>query len=297
MRWSILLAILLVSGCASIPTMKPEGEKCTHDIVDVKTLIEKAIPYTCVEEAQEIRLPTHYELVVLPPAETMPVVAVYQFQDKTGQRKRRDGIADFSTATTQAGTELLIDALKTAGDGTWFRVVERAGIDNLVRERQIVRSARDEHKKQNPDDEEIKQGIQPLLFAGILLEGGIIGYDSNIETGGRGARYFGIGKQHQYRRDEVTVSLRGISTLTGEILLNVQTKKTILSYGKGYDVFRFMDLDTRLVEIEDGVTENESVTFATRAAIEAAVVALIKQGDERGFWKLQKLGENDEKDT
>ena len=299
MKWSVLLALLLVSGCASIPTMKPEGEKCVHDIVDVKTLIEKAIPYTCVEEAKEIRLPTHYELLVLPPAETMPVVAVYQFADLTGQRKRRDGIADFSTAVTQAGTEILIDALKTAGGGTWFRVVERNGIDNLVRERQIVRSARDEHKKQNPDDEEIKQGIQPLLFAGIILEGGIVGYDSNIETGGRGARYFGIGKQHQYRRDEVVVSIRGISTLTGEILLNVQAKKTILSYGKGYDVFRFVDLDTRLVEIEDGVAENESVTFATRAAIEAAVVALIKQGDERGFWVLQKqhLGDTDEKDT
>ena len=299
MKWGILLTFLLVSGCASIPTMKPEGEKCTHDIVDVKTLIEKAIPFTCIEEEKEIRLPTHYELLVLPPAETMPVVAVYNFVDKTGQRKRRDGIADFSTAVTQAGTELLIDALKTAGGGTWFRVVERNGIDNLVRERQIVRSARDEHKKQNPDDEEIKEGIQPLLFAGIILEGGIVGYDSNIETGGRGARYFGIGKSHQYRRDEVTVSLRGISTLTGEILLNVQARKTILSYGKGYDVFRFVDMDTRLVEIEDGVTENESVTFATRAAIEAAVVALIKQGDERGFWVLQKqhLGENDEKDT
>ena len=297
MKWGVLLTFLLVSGCASIPTMAPEGNKCTHDIVDVKTLIEKAIPFTCVEEAKEIRLPTHYELLVLPPAETMPVVAVYNFIDKTGQRKRRDGIADFSTAVTQAGTELLIDALKTAGGGTWFRVVERNGIDNLVRERQIVRSARDEHKRQNPDDEEIKEGIQPLLFAGILLEGGIIGYDSNIETGGRGARYFGIGKQHQYRRDEVTVSIRGISTLTGEILLNVQAKKTILSYGAGYDVFRFVDTDTRLVEIEDGVTENESVTFATRAAIEAAGVSLIKQGDERGFWVLQKQGENDEKDT
>ena len=296
MRWGVLVLLLLVSSCASIPIMKPEGQKCVHDIVDVKTLIERAIPYTCIEEAKEIRLPTHYELLVLPPAKTMPVVAVYQFLDKTGQRKRRDGIADFSTAVTQAGTEILIDALKTAGGGTWFRVVERSGIDNLVRERQIVRSAREEHKNQNPDDKEIKQGIQPLLFAGIILEGGIVGYDSNIETGGRGARYFGIGKSQQYRRDEVTVSIRGISTLTGEILLNVQAKKTILSYGKGYDVFRFVDLDTRLVEIEDGVTENESVTFATRAAIEAAVVALIKQGDERGFWVLQKqhLGENDE---
>jgi curli biogenesis system outer membrane secretion channel CsgG len=129
--------------------MKPEGQKCIHPIVDIKTLIERAIPYTCIEEAKEIRLPTHYELLVLPPAKTMPVVAVYQFLDKTGQRKRRDGIADFSTAVTQAGTEILIDALKTAGGGTWFRVVERSGIDNLVRERQIVRSARDEHKKQN----------------------------------------------------------------------------------------------------------------------------------------------------
>ncbi len=294
MRWGVLVLLLLVSSCASIPIMKPEGQKCVHDIVDVKTLIERAIPYTCIEEAKEIRLPTHYELLVLPPAKTMPVVAVYQFLDKTGQRKRRDGIADFSTAVTQAGTEILIDALKTAGGGTWFRVVERSGIDNLVRERQIVRSAREEHKNQNPDDKEIKQGIQPLLFAGIILEGAIVGYDSNIETGGRGARYFGIGKSHQYRRDEVIVSIRGISTLTGEILLNVQAKKTILSYGKGYDVFRFVDLDTRLVEIEDGVTENESVTFATRAAIEAAVVALIKQGDERGFWVLQKQGENDE---
>ncbi len=294
MRWGVLVLLLLVSSCASIPIMKPEGQKCVHDIVDIKTLIERAIPYTCIEEAKEIRLPTHYELLVLPPAKTMPVVAVYQFLDKTGQRKRRDGIADFSTAVTQAGTEILIDALKTAGGGTWFRVVERSGIDNLVRERQIVRSAREEHKNQNPDDKEIKQGIQPLLFAGIILEGAIVGYDSNIETGGRGARYFGIGKSHQYRRDEVIVSIRGISTLTGEILLNVQAKKTILSYGKGYDVFRFVDLDTRLVEIEDGVTENESVTFATRAAIEAAVVALIKQGDERGFWVLQKQGENDE---
>ena len=86
----------------------------------------------------------------------------------------------------------------------------------------------------------------------------------------------------------VTVSLRGISTLTGEVLLNVQSKKTILSVGSGFDVFKFVDMDTQLVEIEDGVAENESVTVATRAAIEAAVVAFILKGDERGYWKIQK---------
>jgi curli production assembly/transport component CsgG len=182
---------------------------------------------------------------------------------------------------------MLIDALKTAANGRWFRVVERQGIDNLVRERQIVRSTREEH------DED--KGIQPLLFAGIVLEGGIIGYDTNIETGGRGGRYLGIGRTTRYRRDVVTVSLRGISTLTGEVLLNVQTKKTILSYGEGLDVFRFIDLDTELIEFEDGVAKNEGVTVATRAAIEAAVVALIKQGDKRGWWKLAE-GDNNEND-
>ncbi len=133
-----------------------------------------------------------------------------------------------------------------------------------------------------------------MLFAGILLEGGIIGFDTNMESGGRGARYLGVGRTVSYRRDVVTVSLRGISTLTGEVLLNVQTKKTILSVGAGFDVFKFIDMDTELVEYEDGVAENESVTVATRAAIEAAVLALIKQGDKRGYWEIQeRKGENE----
>tara|TARA_R100001443_G_scaffold100995_2_gene108572 strand:+ start:1941 stop:2720 length:780 start_codon:yes stop_codon:yes gene_type:complete len=240
----------------------------------------------CREPAIEVKLPTHVQLKKIPPAKDKIVVAVYEFQDLTGQRKSKDNIASFSTAVTQGGTEMLIDALKTAGGNTWFRVVERAGIDNLVRERQIIRSTREEH------DED--KGIQPLLFAGIIIEGGIIGYDSNIESGGRGARYLGIGRTSKYRRDAVTVSLRGVSTLTGEVLLNVQAKKTIFSYGTGFDVFKFVDMDTELVEYEDGVARNESVTYATRAAIEAAVVALIEQGDARGFWTIQRSGENSE---
>lgn len=281
------LLLILLSGCASVPTMREfENNNCNNEVKDVVTLIDRAIPYTCVEEAEIVQLPTYQQLLDFPPAVNKPIVAVYNFQDLTGQRKRRDNLADFSTAVTQGGTELLIDALKTAGGGTWFRVVERHGIDNLVRERQIIRSTREEH------DED--KGLQPLLFAGILLEGGIIGFDTNMESGGRGARYLGVGRTVSYRRDVVTVSLRGISTLTGEVLLNVQTKKTILSVGAGFDVFKFIDMDTELVEYEDGVAENESVTVATRAAIEAAVLALIKQGDKRGYWEIQeRKGENE----
>jgi len=271
-----LIGVLFLSGCASVAI--PGDEMCRTDFLE------------CVEEPKKVDLPTYRKLRYLPPAEAMPVVAVYQFSDGTGQRKSQDGVASFSTAVTQDAKSLLIDALKAAGSGenpkgTWFRVVERGlGLDNLVRERQIVRSTRSETAKQAGLDE--FQELQPMLFAGMILEGGIIGYDTNIETGGTGARYLGIGTTNQYRRDSIVISLRAVSTLSGEVILNVQTSKTVLSSGQAGDVFRFLDMDTRLLELESGMTQNESVTYAVRSAIEAAVLELIKQGDERGYWKI-----------
>ena len=280
--YSSLIATLLfstiMSGCASmsLPNNALTGEWCYDNVME------------CVEEPKQVELPTYERLRQLPPAEVMPVVAVYQFSDLTGQRKQKDNIALFSTAVTQGAKALLIDALKAAGagetaNGTWFRVVERGvGLDNLVRERQIIRSTRDDYAKAGKES----QKLQPMLFAGILLEGGIVGYDSNIETGGNGARYLGIGGSAQYRRDSIIVSLRAVSTLTGEVILNVQTYKTILSVGMGGDVFRFLDMDTKLLELETGITSNESVTWAVRSATEAAVLALIEQGDGRGYWTI-----------
>ena len=288
----LLLTLVLVSSCAQIPrySENPQdcnkdtwGEQYNHDIWNYAKAagrtFERAVPFICKEFPEVIKLPSYLKLLELPPAERMPVVAVYNFQDKTGQRKSREGIADFSTAVTQGATEMLIDALKSAGQGKWFRVVERQGIDNLVRERQIIRSARQEFQTE-------EQGVGPLLFAGMILEGGIIGFDTNIQTGGRGARYLGIGASRQYRQDQVTVSLRAVSVHSGEVLLNVQTRKTILSYGKGGDVFRFIEDGTELVEYESGSTLNESVTYATRTAIEAAVLELVNQGHDRDYWKI-----------
>lgn len=270
---------ILGSGCASLslPTDVVKDEWCQPNFME------------CIEDPVQVELPTYQKLRQLPPADVMPVVAVYAFSDLTGQRKQKDNIALFSTAVTQGAKPLLIDALKAAGagdtgNGTWFRVVERGlGLDHLVRERQIVRSTREDHAK--GADGKV-QKLDPMLFAGMILEGGVIGYDSNVETGGNGARYLGIGGSAQYRRDSVVVSLRAVSTLTGEVLLNVQTYKTILSVGMGGDVFRFLDMDTKLLELETGVTQNESVTWAVRSAIEAATLAMIEQGDERGFWKI-----------
>ena len=289
-----LLAILL-SGCASVPQWSEGPGNCAYETgkyeegwqKDIVTGVAKSVTrnYICIENPEVVKLPSYLELLQLPPAKEMPIVTVYNFTDKTGQRKAREGIADFSTAVTQGGVEMVIDALKTAGNGTWFRVVERNGIDHLVRERQIIRSARTDMANKTGQDD---KGIQPLLFAGIIIEGGIIGYDTNIKSGGRGARTLGIGYSKRYRQDVVTVSMRAVSVLTGEILLNVQTRKTILSYGSGGDVFRFIEQGTQLVEFEDGVGNNESVTYAVRTAVEAAVLELIYQGQDRGYWVIEE---------
>ena len=211
-----------------------------------------------------------------------PIVAVYPsaFTDQTGQRKSNSEFALFSTAVTQAPHTLLIRALKHASGGQFFRVVERVGLDNLTKERQLIRSARETFAKK---DEE-KKNVPPLLFAGVLLEGAVIAYDSNLTSGGVGARYLGIGTSIMYREDNITVSLRMVSVATGEILIEVLSQKTIFSYGKSEDVFKFIEMGTELVEIELGNSRNESTTIALMKAIEGAVLELINIGYDRSFW-------------
>jgi len=219
-----------------------------------------------------------HQLLNLPPPNTKAVVAVYNFSDKTGQRKTIDNIASFSTAVTQGGDDILIEALRDAGRGNWFAVVERSGLDGLTRERQLIKNTRDMYEGEGANR------LKPLLYAGLILEGGLIGYDTNVRTGGAGARTLGIGMKHQYREDKVTVVLRAILVQTGEVLLNVTATKTILSTGGGTDFFKFYELGTQLVEAESGSTENEAGTHAVRAAIEAAVYGLVIQGLERQVW-------------
>jgi len=221
-------------------------------------------------------------LQTLSAPERQAVVAVYDFPDLTGQRKDKDGIASISTAVTQGGTPLLISALKEAGGGTWFRVVERNRVDDLAKERQIVRQTRDEYQGDGANK------LEPMLFAGLIIQGGIIGYDANIQSGGIGARYLGIGGTAVYRKDQVVVSLRGVSTNTGEVILNVQVSKTVLSVGKDLSLFKFVDVGTKLVEAEAGMTENEANTMAVKMAIEEAVLQLIEQGVQKGYFKYKE---------
>ena len=277
----ILLLILLLSGCATVG-LDSEHVDCWEGVI-------------CQQGPMIVPTSTE-QLLNLPTPNQKSVVAVYNFSDETGQRKARDTMSSYSTAVTQGAVHILVEAHRDAGRGNWFVVVERSGLDALTKERQLVRNTFESYNK----DKDGRTILKPLLYAGMILEGGIVGYDTNLRTGGNGARYLGIGMKNQYREDRVTVVLRAVLVQTGEVLLNVTATKTILSTAKGGDVFKFYEMGTELVEIESGSTDNEPVTLAVRAAIEAPVYGLVMKGQDKEVWDYDYATlreKNNEEDT
>jgi curli biogenesis system outer membrane secretion channel CsgG len=214
----------------------------------------------------------------LPKPKEPVVVGVYKFRDQTGQYKPQENGSSFSTAVTQGATSILIKALE---DSKWFIPIERENIGNLLQERNLIRATRQEYiKNANPNEPQ----LTPLLYAGVLLEGGIVSYDSNIITGGFGARYFGAGASVKYRQDRVTIYLRMISTSNGKILKSVYISKTILSQAIDESLFRYVNFK-RLLEVETGYTTNEPVHMAVTEAIEKAVESLVLEGIKDNVWE------------
>ncbi len=205
-------------------------------------------------------------------------VAVYNFRDLTGQRKSSQNIASLSSAVTQGADAYLVKSLQEVGNGRWFKVLERGGLDNLIKERQLIRQMRELYQGDKA------QPLPPMMFAGIILEGGIIGYDSNTMSGGSGARLLGIGASTQYQQDEVTVSLRAVSVATGEVLVVVNSNKKVYSFMDKLGILRFYDAGTKSLELETGSATNESMNKAVQLAIHAAVIELIQDGARKGHW-------------
>jgi curli production assembly/transport component CsgG len=273
----IIIALLLLSGCAGLQ----------------KTGIVEYKPEVAANKMQK-------EFDTIPPPMGRRVtVAVYSFQDKTGQRKPTPGIASLSTAVTQGAEVFLIKALQDVGQGNWFEVVERANIDNLVKERTIIKQMREAYEGREA------KPLMPLAFAGIIMEGGIIGYDTGTESGGAAYRFLGIGPSTQYSKDTVTVSLRAISVNTGRVLAAITVTKIVYSTADSVAVLKYVDnkniaagifgnaenvasLTGSMFEAETGLTINEPGTLAVKATVESAVVELIKEGEKKGVWDYKK---------
>jgi len=220
-------------------------------------------------------------LLDLPKAQEKIVVAVYKFRDQTGQYKASETGANWSTAVTQGATTILIRALEESG---WFIPIERENMANLLNERKIIRTSRAQYEGGDQNNESL---LPPLLFAGVILEGGIISYESNILTGGAGIRYFGADASGQYREDRVSIYIRAVSSANGKVLKTVYTTKSILSQEVSIGLFRYVK-SKRLLEAETGFTYNEPSEICVTEAIEKAVESLIIEGVQERLWNLKE---------
>ncbi|PLC49540.1 curli production assembly/transport protein CsgG [Pollutimonas subterranea] len=244
-----------------------------------------AVPSTPVQVTTAAQLtpptPTSHDLRNLPPPKGKVVVAVYGFRDQTGQYKPSPD-SSFSTSVTQGAASMLVKALRESG---WFTPVERESLQELLTERRIVRALDGSQAKDAPEIY-----IPALVPASILIDGGIISYESNVRSGGLGAKFLGVGLSTQYRMDQVTIGLRSVDIRTGQVLQTVSTTKTIFSYEVRPSVYKFVNFKD-LLEIEGGVTTNEPAQLCVKEAIEAAVVHLTVQGLKDRNWVLKN--END----
>jgi curli production assembly/transport component CsgG len=252
---ALIILALLLTGCAAL-----EYERGVRDPIALT--------------------PRESLMAKLPALDGPPItIAVYGFRDLTGQMKPSDKLALFSKAVTQGAEVFLIKSLQDSKG--WFKVVERVGLDNLIKERQLIRNQREVYEGKDA------KPLKPMTVAGVMIEGGIIGYDSNIRSGGQGARFLGLGTSQQYRVDEVVISLRLISVNSGEVLLSTAVSKTIFSTSHNVGVLKFVDQGTQSLEMENGAALNEPTTYAVRIAIEQAVYEMILEGKRRGMWSFK----------
>lgn len=255
------LLALGLGGCASY--VPPTSPMTALPIYQQKTTSEKMLA----------ELPT--------PEHPIPV-AVYGFADLTGQFKLTTTGQTLSRAVSQGGGSMLIRSLEAAGQRKWFTVIEREQLKDLLNERQIIREMRNQYlgeKNVNP------QALPALLFAGVILEGGIVSYDTNTFTGGIGATLLGIGGTAKYQQDTATVYLRAVSVKTGEVLASVTTSKTVTAYALDANVFKYITSD-ELLETENGYTTNEPTQIVLQQAINKAVYGLIMEGVDLKLWNF-----------
>lgn len=258
---TIALLLTTLAGCS---VLRPFGD------VSIKDQPKESV--TIMKEIDTLPAPTGPKISV----------AVYGFKDLTGQRKNSNTLSLFSTAVTQGAESYLIKSLQEAGNRQWFTVVERVNLDNLLKERQMIKQTREIYEGTNA------KPLPPLTLAGVILEGGIIDYNSNVQTGGTGVAIFGIGPYTQYTQDQVVISMRLISVQTGEILTSVTIEKNLLSTHDGATAMKFYDQGTKTFEFDSSQTFNEPGNYALRSAIEQGIVELVKKGDKLGLWKFKQ---------
>ena len=259
-RFFTCVSLISLSGCASL---KPQpGNDGLHSRATVPEITQ-----------------TRIDLESLPRPRGILRAAVYSFRDYSGQYKPQPSNG-LSTAVTQGADAILINALL---DSKWFAPVERASLQSLLTERKILKSSL-------LDKEDSEAKLPSVAPAEVIIEGSIVSYDSNTQTGGAGLRLLGLGGSSSYREDRVTINIRMIDIDDGLILHNVMSTKRLFSRKLDSGIFSYIDAD-QILDTEAGFSYNEPSHIAVTEAVESALINLIADGVVAGTLQLENAND------
>ncbi len=239
----LAMAVALLAGCG---TVAPRGEGVRPSFSFPVT--NNDTPYSqCLAQLHEI------------PANNLPVFAVGEVADKTGQINYDEN----GHALTQGVSEMVISALSKSGK---VHMVERLDLRIPLAEVKLAEQGR----LSRDIDSYGKLPASDFIIVGALTE-----LNYNIVSGGAQLFVRGMGGGMRTVVMNIALDLRVIDSRNFAIRYVASLQKQIYGYEVEANVFRFFG-DT-LIEFDAGQIRNEPLQLGVRSVVEMAAYQILTE--------------------
>jgi curli production assembly/transport component CsgG/holdfast attachment protein HfaB len=191
------------------------------------------------------------------PANNLPVFAVGEVADKTGQIDRTNN----STVFSQGITEMMISAFQKTHRA---RLVERFDLRVPLAEARMAQL-----KLTNPST----VATLPVRPSNFVVMGALTELNYNIVSDGAGLFIQGVGASGRTVVINVGLDVRVVNSQTFEVVYVSSLQKQILGYEVEANIFRFFG--SKLVEFNAGRIQNEPLQLGVRSVVEMAVYQIM----------------------
>lgn len=191
------------------------------------------------------------------PANKLPVFAVGEIADKTGQIDRSTN----STVLTQGVTEMMISALAKTKRA---HLVERYDLRIPLAEAKMV---------QQKITDQPAERTAPIRASNFVVMGAITELNFNILSEGAGLFISGAGAAARTVVINVGLDIRVVNSQTFSVSYVSSLQKQIYGYEVEANIFRFFG--SRLVEFDAGRIQNEPLQLGVRSVVEMSVYQIM----------------------
>jgi curli biogenesis system outer membrane secretion channel CsgG len=191
------------------------------------------------------------------PATNLPVFAVGEVADKTGQIDRTNN----STVFSQGITEMMISAFQKTRRAT---LVERFDLRVPLAEARMTQ-LKLTNEKSGP--------TMPVRSSNFVVMGALTELNYNIVSDGAGLFISGVGANGRTVVINVGLDVRVVNSQSFEVVYVSSLQKQIFGYEVEANIFRFFG--SRLVEFNAGHIQNEPLQLGVRSVVEMAVYQIM----------------------